>query len=56
VLKYIYKGEQLDFMVDWIATEADYIIEGDVTQSAVEELLSSGKIEKLAELLSNIHP
>ncbi|KAG1796431.1 uncharacterized protein HD556DRAFT_1234665, partial [Suillus plorans] len=54
VFKYIYKGERLDFAADWIATEADYGIEGDVTQSAVEELLSSGKIEELAELLSNI--
>ena len=44
VLKYIYEGERLDFTADWIATEADYVIEGDVTQSAVEELLSSGKI------------
>jgi hypothetical protein len=42
VLKYIYKGKQLDFMADWIATEADYILEGNMTQSAVEELLSSG--------------
>ncbi|KAG1828859.1 hypothetical protein EV424DRAFT_1276740, partial [Suillus variegatus] len=53
VFKYIYKGEQLDFTADWIATEADYVIEGDMTQSAVEELLSYGKIGELAELLSN---
>jgi len=53
-LKHFYKGQRLDFTADWIAREADYNIEGDLTKEAMEELLSSGKIVELAELLSNI--
>ena len=53
-LKYIYKQDRLDFTRDVLAREEDYRIEGEVTERAVEELLASGKIEELRELLGNV--
>jgi hypothetical protein len=53
LLKYIYKQDQLDFTQDVLAREEDYRIEGEVTERAVEELLASGKIEELRDLLGN---
>jgi hypothetical protein len=54
LLKYIYKQDRLDFTRDILAREEDYQIEGEVTERAVEELLASGKIEELRDLLGNV--
>ena len=53
ILKYLFKQERLDFTEDWVAKEKDYTIEGQVTENAVRELLSSGKITELQDLLRN---
>jgi hypothetical protein len=34
--------------------QGNYRIEGEVTECAVEELLASGKIEELRDLLGNV--
>ena len=34
--------------------QGNYRIEGEVTERAVEELLASGKIEELRDLLGNV--
>jgi hypothetical protein len=54
LLKYIYEQDRLDFTWDVLAREEDYQIEGEVTERAVEELLASGKIEELRDLLGNV--
>ncbi|KAH9983056.1 hypothetical protein BJV74DRAFT_852283 [Russula compacta] len=53
VLKYSYRRERLDFMAGMLAKEEDYTIEGPVTQSAILELLKSGKEIELEELYMN---
>ncbi|KAF5369673.1 hypothetical protein D9615_010259 [Tricholomella constricta] len=52
VLKYAYKQDRLDFTEDWVAKEEDYTIGGEVTESAVRELMLSGKVDELYELLT----
>lgn len=54
LLKYIYKQDRLNFTWDVLAREEDYRIEGKVMEHAVEELLASGKIEELRDLLGNV--
>jgi len=36
-----------------IAEEADYNISGPVSKEAMDELISAGKLDELAELLAN---
>ncbi|KAF5376407.1 hypothetical protein D9615_008613 [Tricholomella constricta] len=52
VLKYTYKQDRLDFTEGWLAKEEDYNIGGEVTESAVRELVLSGKGDELYELLT----
>ena len=54
LLKYMYKQDRLNFTRDLLARDEDYRIEGEVTERAVEELLASGKIEELRDLLGNV--
>ncbi|KAJ7464854.1 hypothetical protein B0H11DRAFT_1610353, partial [Mycena galericulata] len=52
-LKYMYKQLRLDFTADILAKEEDYAIEGDITENAIRELMKTGAIQELAELLKN---
>lgn len=52
VLKYAFKHDRLNFTGDWIAKEEDYSIDGTVTEAAVRELMSDGKIEELFDLFT----
>ena len=54
ILKFLFKQEQLNFSEDWVAKEEDYTIEGEVTEYAIRELLSLGKVAELSDLLNNI--
>ena len=48
------KQNRLDFMDHHsVAREEDYTIEGQITDKAMQELLSFGKIDDLRELLGN---
>ena len=56
VLKYSYRSERLSFVEDLsIAKEADYIISGQLTESAIDELMAAGKYGELEELIKNMH-
>jgi hypothetical protein len=55
VLRYSYRSECLSFVEDLsIAKEADYIICGRLTESAVNELMAAGKYRELEELIKNM--
>ncbi|KAF8152641.1 hypothetical protein B0H34DRAFT_123450 [Crassisporium funariophilum] len=47
------KHNRFDFMETYLANEEDYTIDGKLTEFAVEELLSLGRLDELEELLSN---
>ncbi|KAF8151429.1 hypothetical protein B0H34DRAFT_615974, partial [Crassisporium funariophilum] len=47
------KHNQFDFMETYFANEEDYTIDGKLTEPAVKELLSLGRLDELEELLSN---
>ena len=53
LLKYMYRQDRLDFTRDLLAEEADYQIEGEVSERAVRELMLAGKFEELKDLLDN---
>lgn len=53
VLKFSFKQDRLTFTDDLLAAEKDYTIAGPVTGKAIEELISTGKIDELGELLAN---
>lgn len=53
ILKYYYKQELLCFSSQLLAREEDYTIEGPVTEAAVDELLKTGQIHVLEDLLRN---
>ena len=53
ILKYYYKQELLCFSSQLLAHEEDYTIEGPVTEAAVDELLKTGQIHVLEDLLRN---
>lgn len=53
VLKHIFKEGRLDFTSHLIITEEDYSIES-VTETAINELVSLGKMDELLELLCSI--
>jgi len=53
VLKFSFKQDRLTFTDDLLAAENDYTIAGPVTAKAIQELISTGKIDELGELLSN---
>ena len=53
VLKYLYKQERLDFMSHWMCFDEDYSIE-HATETAINELISSGKTEELVGQLEVI--
>ena len=38
-----------------IAKEADYTISGQLTESAIDELMAAGKYGELEELIKNMH-
>jgi hypothetical protein len=56
LLKYMYRQDWLDFTCDLLAKEADYQIEGEVSEQAVHELMSVGKFEELKDWLDNSPP
>jgi len=53
VLKFSYKQDRLNFTSDLIAEEADYNISGPVSKEAIDELMSAGQLDELAELPAN---
>jgi hypothetical protein len=53
VLKHLYKQERLDFMSQWMSRKEDYSIE-HATETAINELVSSGKSDELVDLLCNM--
>jgi len=53
VLKFSFKQDWLTFTDDPLAAEKDYTIAGLVTAKAIQELISTGKIDELGELLTN---
>jgi len=56
VLKHSYRSERLSFVEDLsIAKEADYTISGQLTESAIDELMEAGKYGELEELIKNMH-
>ncbi|KAJ7498282.1 hypothetical protein B0H11DRAFT_1714950, partial [Mycena galericulata] len=54
LMKYAYKQARLNFTAGLLAKEEDYTIEGNITEAAIRELISDGKIEELCDLLKNI--
>ena len=56
ILKFLYKQERLSFTSDLVAQENDYVIEGQVTARAIDELMTAEKYLELKELLSNSAP
>ena len=53
LLKYMYRQDRLDFTRDLLADEKEYHIEGEVSERAVHELMATGKLDELKELLDN---
>ena len=53
LLKYMHRQDRLDFTCDLLAEEADYQIEGEVSERAVHDLMLAGKFEELKDLLDN---
>jgi hypothetical protein len=53
VLKYLYKGEHLDFTSYWIVNKEDYSIE-KATEAAISELVALAKCDELLDLLQNM--
>jgi hypothetical protein len=56
ILKLLCKQERLSFTGDLVAQEMDYVIEGQITARAIDELMAAGKYSELKELLSNSVP
>jgi hypothetical protein len=52
-LKQLYKDERLQFVSHLLAKEDDYTID-HATETAVHELISSGSVEELWDLFSNM--
>jgi hypothetical protein len=52
ILKFYYKQDWLNFMSHLVAEE-DYTISGPVSKNAIDELVAAGKLDKLAQLLTN---
>ena len=53
LLKYMHRQDRLDFTCDLLAEEADYQVEGEVSEWAVRELMLVGKFNELKDLLDN---
>jgi hypothetical protein len=51
--EFTFKQEQLDFSADWLAKEEDYVIDGNVTEVAIQELMLGGKADELYKLLTS---
>ena len=51
--KYSTKQRRLDFMEGFLAREEDYLIGGELTKRAIDELLALGKLDELEDLLHN---
>lgn len=51
ILKFIYRSGRIDFTQGWVATEEELSVI-DVDAEVLEELLATGKIEQLVELLN----
>jgi hypothetical protein len=49
--KFKCKQARLNFMENFLAREEDYTIGGELTDFAVEELLSLGRVDELTDLL-----
>ncbi|KAG1840695.1 hypothetical protein DFJ58DRAFT_809834 [Suillus subalutaceus] len=48
IIKFSYRQDRLSFTDDLVAREEDYKLSGPLTQQAVEELISSGKLDELS--------
>ena len=53
IAAHIYSSDRLCF-VEELASAADYAIAGQITESALDELISAGKFEELADLIRNM--
>lgn len=53
VLKQLYKEENLQFVTHLLANEDDYAIDR-ATEAAIHELISSGNVEELWDLINNM--
>ncbi|KAG1831663.1 hypothetical protein DFJ58DRAFT_750456 [Suillus subalutaceus] len=53
IIKFSYRQDRLSFTDDLIAREEDYKLSGPLTRRAVEELISSGKLDELSDLMQN---
>ena len=53
ILKFVYKQDRLNFTSNLLAQEEDYSISGPVTSWAIDELMATGRIGELEELLHN---
>ncbi|KIJ19762.1 hypothetical protein PAXINDRAFT_7043 [Paxillus involutus ATCC 200175] len=53
IFKFTYKQEQLNFTMDLVAEEKDYMISGPITPKAVDELMAGGNLNELAQLFAN---
>ncbi|KAJ6576094.1 hypothetical protein DFH09DRAFT_915057, partial [Mycena vulgaris] len=52
ILKFIYRNGRMTFTQGWVATEGELSVI-DVDPGVVEELLTTGKIQQLVELLNS---
>lgn len=53
-MKYLFKQERLDFSINWLAKEEDYLIGEKVTEAAIYELLLGNKAHELLEMLRDM--
>ncbi|KIK79700.1 hypothetical protein PAXRUDRAFT_160612, partial [Paxillus rubicundulus Ve08.2h10] len=51
--KFTYKQEQLNFTMDLISEEKDYMISGPIIPKAVDELMAGRNLNELAQLSAN---
>jgi hAT family C-terminal dimerisation region len=53
ILKYSFKSSRLSFTTDLVANEADYGLNGPISEAAILELIDTADLETLHSLLSN---
>jgi hypothetical protein len=54
VLKYSYRSDRLSFVDDLLAKESDYNNSGQLTETAIDELMRAGKAEELKQLIKEM--
>ncbi|OJA08183.1 hypothetical protein AZE42_14188 [Rhizopogon vesiculosus] len=53
MFEFSYKQDRLNFTEDLVADEIDYNISGRVTKKVIDELMATGNLEELRQLLAN---